>query len=65
MIQRRRRALAFDLARLAWLAALREADSLLAEAYAATRASTGERRLFGACDLGACEPALLARVFAD
>jgi len=60
----RARSLACDLARLAQLAALQQANPQLAEAYGATRAAAGERRMFGACDLGGCEQVLLDRVLA-
>jgi putative acyl-CoA dehydrogenase len=58
------RGLAGDLARLAALAALQEANPRLTEAYGATRVA-GERRMYGACDLDAYEPELLSRVLTD
>jgi putative acyl-CoA dehydrogenase len=58
------RGLAGDLARLAALAAVHEANPRLAEAYGATRVA-GERRMYGACDLDAYEPELLSRVLTD
>jgi putative acyl-CoA dehydrogenase len=59
------RGLACDLARLAGLAALQEVNPVLAEAYGATRGGAGERRMFGASDLGAGEKVLLDRIFKD
>lgn len=56
------RGLASDLARLAELCALQEADPQLAEAFGATRAAAGERRLYGAADLGGAEQLLLDRI---
>jgi putative acyl-CoA dehydrogenase len=61
----RARGLAANLARLASLAALQEADPRLAEAYRATRCGLGERRMFGASDLGAAEGVLLDRILLD
>ena len=59
------RLVAETLARLAALAALAEANSGLAEAYATTRLQGGSHATFGTCDLEAFETLLLARILPD
>ncbi|HET6377668.1 MAG TPA: acyl-CoA dehydrogenase family protein [Methylocella sp.] len=56
------RSIAEKLAKLGALAALQGVDGALAEAYAATRLEGAPRATFGACDLGAAQKILLARI---
>ncbi len=63
--ERRARFLVESLARLAALAALCDAQSPFAEAYAATRFDGLPNATYGCCDLACCEEALLQRALLE
>jgi putative acyl-CoA dehydrogenase len=64
-VEARARLIAETLARLGALAALAEANGVLAEAYARTRLEGAPHGLFGACDLKSVESLLLSRALPD